>query len=110
MKKALLEYINLRGEENKLESIEDEAMVAYMQTYHKRWYSLAAKYGNPLDNVLTTKRMEGNQISKHSAQVSLVSQIEATKGKTLKKKLLNSMTVGALKNMICKLFKVEVLC
>ena len=45
----------------------------------------------------------------NSAKVSLVSDVEATKGKQLNKKLLLTMTVAQLKAMCSKLFKVELI-
>lgn len=48
-------------------------------------------------------------ISTTSAKVTIVSEVDATKGKELSKKLLLTMTVAQLKAMCAKLFKVEVI-
>lgn len=52
---------------------------------------------------------ELNLISTSSAKIDIVSEVEATKGKTLNRKLLLTMTVAQLKAMFSKLFKVEVI-
>lgn len=54
-------------------------------------------------------KQEGTNIASQSAKVKLVSEIEATKGKVLEKKLLMSMTVSSVKAMCAKFFKVEVI-
>ena len=74
---------------------------------HPRFYELAEKFGSPLDMVKMTDTT--SNISSTSAKVTLISEVESTKGKTLDKKLHLSMTVTALKAMCSKLFKVEVL-
>ena len=48
-------------------------------------------------------------LESNSAKVTLISDVPATQGKTLNKKLLLSMTVAQLKAMCSKLFKVEVM-
>ena len=48
-------------------------------------------------------------LSNSSAKVEIISEVEATKGKALKKKLLLTMSVAQLKAMCSKLFKVEVI-
>ncbi len=52
---------------------------------------------------------EMNMLSNSSAKVEIISEVEATKGKALKKKLLLTMSVAQLKAMCSKLFKVEVI-
>jgi hypothetical protein len=65
------------------------------------------KYGDPFEMV--NVKSEATNITSTSAKVELVSEGAATAGKTLKKKILKSMTVGALKSMCSKLFKIEVI-
>ena len=54
-------------------------------------------------------KAEGKNIAQTSAKLELESFLEKTKGKFLKKKLLLSMTVNALKSMCAKVFKGDVL-
>jgi hypothetical protein len=61
--------------------------------------------GNPLETVSIQK--EGTNISNSSAKVDLISQVPATLGKTMSKKLLMTMTVAQLKSLCSKLFQVE---
>ena len=65
------------------------------------------KYGDPFEMI--NVKAEATNIQSTSAKVSLVSEGAATKGKTLTKKLLKSMTVTSLKAMCSKLFKIEVI-
>ena len=51
---------------------------------------------------------EKHNIASTTARVELISEVAATAGKTLTKKLLLTMTVNQLKAMCAKLFKVEV--
>ena len=45
-----------------------------------------------------------------AAQIELISEVEKTNGKVLKKKLLLTMTVTQLKSLCSKLFKGEAVC
>lgn len=74
---------------------------------HPRWLQLVEKFGSPLETVSIQK--EGTNIQNSTAQVELISHIPETMGKVLKKKLLLTMTVAAVKAICSKLFKTEVL-
>ena len=63
---------------------------------------MVEKFGNPLETVSIQK--EGTNISNSSAKVDLISQVPATLGKKLSKKLLTTMTVAQLKSVCSKLF------
>ena len=78
-----------------------------MLAEHNRFYQLCEKYGSPIGMVQIQKEL--NLISSSSAKVDIISEVEATKGKTLSKKLLLTMSVAQLKAMCSKLFKVEVI-
>jgi len=54
-------------------------------------------------------KKEAKNIADSSAKVEFISEVEATKGKTLTKKVLLSMTVQSMKALCSKLFKVDVL-
>ena len=79
----------------------------YIMAQHPRFYQLVEKYGSPLGTVNIAK--EGKNIKQQSAKIELISEVPATAGKTLTKKLLLNMSVAQLKAMCAKLFKVEVL-
>ena len=64
-------------------------------------------YGSPLGTVKANDQKAN--LESNSAKVTLISDVPATQGKTLNKKLLLSMTVAQLKAMCSKLFKVEVM-
>ena len=81
--------------------------MAHMMEIHPRWYELAEEHGNPTDTA--SLKQENSNIASTSAKLKLVSECSSTSGKTLEKKLLTSMTVGDLKSMCAKLFKVEVI-
>jgi hypothetical protein len=65
------------------------------------------KHGNPLDRISLASEI--SNIASTSAKVRLVSMTSSTNGKVIEKKLLVTMTVGNLKAMCTKLFKVEVI-
>lgn len=79
----------------------------HMMEFHQRWYELVEIYGNPMDMV--SLKQEGTNIKSTSAKLKLMSACSTTNGKILEKKLLLAMTVGSLKAMCAKLFKVEVI-
>lgn len=88
--------------------IRDERLTTYIQEQgHPRWYELVEKFGDPTETVSIQK--EGSNISNTSAEVFLISECPNSMGKQLKKKLLMTMTVAALKSICSKLFKVEAL-
>lgn len=87
--------------------MEDPGLAEFACTLHPRFYELVQKFGNPLEMVSAQK--EGTNISNSSAKVELVSEVDATAGKTLNKKLLLSMTVAQLKALCSKLFKADAL-
>lgn len=51
----------------------------------------------------------GSNIASGSATVRIISKHEKNEGKEIKKKLILTMTVSALKSLIAKLLKVEIL-
>lgn len=101
--KDYLTSMNLK----ELKNLEDESLCNYMNAQHPRWFTLVEKFGSPLETVSIQK--EGSSINTNAAQIELISEVEATAGKILKKKLLTTMTVAALKSVCSKLFKVEAL-
>lgn len=90
-----------------ISDLQDPQLFDYMQKNHPRFFALVEKFGSPLETVSIQK--EGTNISNSTAKVTLISEVPATQGKTLEKKLLLSMTVAALKNVCAKLFQVETL-
>lgn len=106
MKQTFREFLKAH-ELQELKSLDDERLQAYVAKDHPRWFSLVEKFGSPLETVSLQK--EGTSIQNSSAEVTLISEVEATQGKTLKKKLLLTMTVAALKSVCSKLFKIEAL-
>ena len=83
-------------------SLEDEALTSYMASEHSRFYTLVEKFGNPLE--MTSNQKESTNISNSSAKVDLISEVPATMGKKLSKRLLTSMTVNQLKALCSKFF------
>ena len=96
-----------KHELKELKELEDPRLLEFVNKEHPRWFSLVEKFGSPLETVSIQK--EGTNIQNSTAQVELISHIEETQGKVLKKKLLLTMTVASLKAICSKLFKVEVL-
>ena len=78
-----------------------------MVANHPRWYELVEIYGSPMDMV--NLKQDKVNIASTSAKIKLKSLVPATQGKVLEKKLLLSMTVGQLKAMCSKFFKLEVI-
>ena len=78
-----------------------------MNKDHPRFYQLCELYGSPVGTVKAQEQK--TNLDANSAKVQLISDVEGTRGKTLNKKLLLSMTVAQLKAMCSKLFKVEVI-
>lgn len=105
MKQVYNEYIKEVG---KAETLEDEKLLKYMMEKHPRWYELAEIYGSPIDELNSVKQ-KGKSIKSNAMKVQIVSKLPDSEGKTLKKKLLEKMTVGQLKHLVCKLFKVDIL-
>lgn len=93
--------------DRQIASLEDPGFLAYVTAQHPRFFQLVDKYGSPLGTVNIAK--EGKNIKQSSARIELISEVPATAGKTLTKKLLLTMSVAQLKAMCAKLFKVEVL-
>lgn len=102
MKRVYRTFLEIKGVKS-LETIEDPELAAYVVANHPRFFALAAKYGSPVDIVSVTN--EGTNIASSSVKVTLESCCTKTLGKTLKKKLLTSMTIDALKSMCAMLFK-----
>lgn len=102
LKKTYEDYIRSNKIEIKLD-LEDPALSDFMLTHHPRFYEFVELYGSPADMV--TMKQEGTNIASTSAKVKLFDD----KGKTLERKLLLNMTVGELKSMCSKLFKIEVI-
>jgi hypothetical protein len=78
-----------------------------MSENHPRWFQLVEMYGNPMEMI--NLKQENTNISSSSAKVVLFSEVESSQGKSLKKKILLSMSVAQLKAMCSKLFKIEVI-
>jgi len=93
--------------DRKVESLEDEGLVAYVTEFHPRFYQLVHMYGSPLHMVNVKK--EATNIAATAAAMELISHLPATEGKVFNKKLLLTMTVTALKAMCSKLFKEDLL-
>lgn len=106
LKQSFKDYLKISNQSQVL-SLEDEGLRAYIQSEHPRWFQLAEKLGNPLETVSIQK--EGTNIGNSSAKVDLISEVPATLGKKLNKKLLMTMTVAQLKSLCSKLFGVEAL-
>ena len=92
----------------KVTDLEDEKLLAYMNEHHPRWYELAEKFGNPIEEINSTKQ-KGKDLKSNSMKVTILSSMPNTQGKTLNKKLLANMTVGQLKTLCSKLLKEEML-
>mmetsp|Transcript_13288 Transcript_13288/g.22550 ORF Transcript_13288/g.22550 Transcript_13288/m.22550 type:complete len:149 (+) Transcript_13288:1336-1782(+) len=104
----LKEILQVADEKDRVvASLEDEGLMKYVEEHHPRFFELVGLYGSPID--LVNLKSEGKNISQTSAQIELESFLEGSKGKVLKKKLLLSMTVNALKAMCSKLFKANML-
>merc|ERR1712023_499013 len=80
--------------DRKVDSLDDEGLLAYVSEYHHRFFELVSIYGSPLGMVNITK--EGKNIKQNSAKMELISEVAATAGKTLNKKLLLTMSVADL--------------
>jgi len=78
-----------------------------MNKNHPRFYQLVQIYGSPVD--LVDMKKAGSNISSGSATVRIISKHEKNEGKEIKKKLILTMTVSALKSLIAKLLKIEIL-
>jgi len=101
MKQAYRNFLALTKQVS-VASLEDEALSAYMAAEHARFYTLVEKFGNPLE--MTSNQKESTNISNSSAKVDLISEVPATLGKKLSKRLLTSMTVNQLKALCSKFF------
>lgn len=89
------------------ESLYDPLMLEYLSGNHPRFFEIVETYGSPIG--LVSLKSQKNNIEKVAAQIELVSSVEKTQGKVLKKKLLLTMTVTQLKSMCSKLFKGDLL-
>ena len=108
MKEAYKRFLlSVDSEEYKVNDLEDERLGAFMVEDHPRFYQLCEMYGSPLGEVKAHEQKAN--LESNSAKVQLISEVPATQGKTLNKKLLLSMTVAQLKAMCSKLFKAEVI-
>ena len=108
MKDAYRQFLEVIGDKQSLPTdLDDQRLQNFMTLEHSRFFQLCEKYGSPIGMVQIQKEL--NLISNSSAKVDIVSEVEATKGKSLNKKLLLSMTVAQLKAMCSKFFKVEVI-
>lgn len=58
---------------------------------------------------LVNLKKDVKNISGGAAKIEFISECASTSGKTLTKKVLLTMSVSALKAMVSKLFKVEVI-
>ena len=80
-----------------------------MMKNHPRFYELVEKWGFTIDNLNDQKDNTDANIKSQVVEVTLVSNVEKTAGKRLKKKLLPTMTVENLKGLCWKLFKADIL-
>ena len=109
---AYKEYLNQMKVANKalrvISSIEDEDFAQYVLEHHPRWYDLAHKSEFQLTDV--NMKTEKQTMSDLAQKIEMSSVDES--GNVIKmvtKKLLKTMTISALKAMISKLFKIEVI-
>ena len=105
LNQAYRDYLQATGIQ-KVESEEDEAMAAYMQIHHPRFYDLVHVYGSPLNTV--NLKNEGTNIASSSAKIEFVNML-GDNGKNYTKKMLLTMTLTDLKGIVSKLFKMDVL-
>ena len=101
LKRTYEEYVQAHSQARV--ELTDEALQKHMMEQHPRWYELVETYGSPID--LVSLKKEGTNIASTSAKIKL----SGPAGKVLEKKLLLSMTVGDLKSMCGKLFKIDML-
>lgn len=81
------------------ESLDDKKLYDFMSKYHPRFYELFEKYNFSLQSMNEQRDMGHANIKSKVVEVKLISEVEATHGKTLKKKLLPTMTVENLKGI-----------
>lgn len=99
-------FLAFKGTKEKVD-IHNEEVAQYMEEHHKRFYELAEKYGSPVEMVDFKKA--GSNLTSISAKVNIIARFGQNEGKKVTKKLVLSMTVAALKSLIAKLFKIEIL-
>ena len=102
-------YLEFQKDHGKVDHLEDPKLTEYMTKYHARFYELVEKFNFNMQSLNEHKDSNEINIKSKLVQVKLISNIEATMGKTLKKKLLPTMTVESLKGIWCKLFKADIL-
>lgn len=93
----------------KVNSLEDPKLGEYMSKHHPRFYELVEKLGFNIETFNEQKEDAEVNIKSKLVQVKLISKVDQTQGKILKKKLLPTMTVESLKGLCCKLFKADML-
>ena len=103
MKKTYQEFIKNVG---KVDELDSPKLIEYMSIYHPRWYELVEMFGNPIEE-LNSIKIKAKDIKSNSFKIVILSHLEASKGKKLKKKVLASMTVQTLKTLCSKLFKAD---
>lgn len=96
-------------EKAKVDNLEDPKLGEYMMAKHPRFYELVEQYSVTLESLNSQKEDTEAKMKNTLVKVKLISQLEANKGKTFKKKLLPSMVVENLKGLWCKLFKCDIL-
>ena len=94
--------------DRKIDSIEDANFAQYVEEHHPRWYKLAVKTEFIISDI--NLKDDTNKMSDHTHKIEM-SFINATNEatKTIGRKLLDTMTVSALKAMLSKFFKIDVL-
>ena len=107
MKLTFKQFLQTLNESDKITELEDQRLGAFVIKDHPRFYQLCELYGSPVGTVKAQEQK--TNLDANSAKVQLISDVEGTRGKTLNKKLLLSMTVAQLKAMCSKLFKIEVI-
>ncbi len=87
-----------------------ELLSAYMSVHHPRWGELTKQYGNPAESQPDAAKSAAFNIESTSVTVTLQSMCKNSVQKDpVKKKLPETITVGALKGICAKLFGVDTL-
>ena len=105
MKKAFELYIRSNNLTEQVKDIYEEQIAKFMNEHYPRFYEMVEIFGSPIEMV--SLKQEKHNIASNTAELTLISRVEATYDKQLKKKFLLSITVNSLKAVCAKLFKVE---
>jgi hypothetical protein len=101
IKQCYREFCEFNGgiEKGKVTSLEDPKLTEYMMRLHPRFYELVEKIGFNMEAFNEHKEDKDINIKSKVVEVKLISKVSKTEGKTLKKKLLPTMTVESLKGL-----------